>query len=179
MDLKSQKLLASRILKCGYNRIWIDPIRMGDVSNALTSADIRRLVKDGVIKARQKRGISSFRIKKAKIQKKRGRRKGIGIRLGKKTVRTPAKKKWINKIRALRKFLKQLRSEKKIKISDYRNLYKKAKGGLFHNKTHLKTYIERNKLSSAPIELVSKTEIRKQKRKVKINAKKKGKKDQL
>ncbi len=58
-DLRSQKILSSRILKCGVTRVWFDPARANDIAEAITSDDIRKLINDDIIVALPKRGISS------------------------------------------------------------------------------------------------------------------------
>ncbi|MBI5347450.1 MAG: 50S ribosomal protein L19e [Candidatus Aenigmarchaeota archaeon] len=144
MDLKSQKRISSRILKCGMSRVWLDPSRISDIANAITSQDIKKLIGEGVIKAEKKKGVSSYRKKKNMEQKRKGRRKGIGRRKGKIGTRKPGKKSWISKIRALRKMLKELRDSGQIEKAGYRKLYKQASGGFFHSRAHLKIYLERS-----------------------------------
>lgn len=146
MTLNSQKNIAARILKCGRSRIWFDPARIGDIKEAITANDVRRLIKDDVIKALPKRGISSYRRKKIIKQLKKGRRRGKGTRKGKLGTRLPRKRVWIQKIRALRNELQKLRSEGRIEKRIYRNIYMKAKGGLFRSRSHLLTYLEKNDL---------------------------------
>jgi len=144
MNLPNQKKLSMRLLKCGISRVWFDPSRMEDIQNAITASDINALIKDGVIKARPKKGNSSFRIKKIKEQKKKGRKKGHGKRKGKIGTRAPRKREWIKKVRALRNELKDMKNS--ISSQDYRDLYRKISGGFFHSRSHMKTYIERNEL---------------------------------
>ena len=146
MDLRSQKNIAARIMKCGKTRVWLDPSRANDISEAITAADIRRLIKDGVIKALPKRGISSYRKKKMAKQKLRGRRKGKGSRKGKIGTRVMKKKTWIKRIRALRKLLKELRASGRIEKKDYRNIYLKTKSGFFRSRSHLMGYLESNEI---------------------------------
>ena len=146
MNLTSQKNMAARILKCGKTRVWLDPARSGDISEAITTADIRRLVKDGVIKELPKTGVSSYRKKKMAKQKKKGRRKDKGSRKGKIKTRFDRKKSWIKRIRPIRKMIKELKENGKIGNMTYKDLYIKSKSGLFRSKSHLMTYLERNDL---------------------------------
>lgn len=134
------------MLKCGVNRVWIDPSRINDVEDAITTADIRRLINDGLIRALPKQGISKSRKVKIMKQKKKGRRKGHGSRKGKIGARAPAKKQWTKRIRALRSLLKQLRNDGAIEKRTYRNLYSVSKSGYFRSKSHLMTHLERNNL---------------------------------
>ncbi len=146
MNLTSQKNIAARVLKCGRSRVWFDPSRIADISEAITSADIRRLINDGVIKKMPKKGLSSFRRKKVAEQKKKGRRRNKGSIKGGAKTRLDRKKAWIQKIRALRKMAKELKSNSKIDNRIYRDIYRKSKSGLFRSRSHLMTYLERNNL---------------------------------
>ena len=65
VDLKNQKRMAAEVLKCGVNRVWIDPEKMEEVSNCITRADIRTAIMSGTIKAKAKNGTSYGRIRKA------------------------------------------------------------------------------------------------------------------
>lgn len=114
MNLSNQKRMAASILKCGINRVWMDPDRAEDATEAVTRNDIRGLINSGVIKALRKKGISKGRIRKRKMQKKKGRRKGIGSRGGTTYARLPKKRRWIQKIRPQRKMLKELRDKGEI-----------------------------------------------------------------
>lgn len=138
--------MASRILGCGKSRVWFDPIRVADISDAITAADIRKLINDGVIKAKPKIGISNFRKKKKMAQKRKGRRKGIGSRKGTRGARASKKRSWISRIRAMRKLIIELKKDGKIDNVTYRSLYTKSKSGFFRNKSHVMIYLERNNL---------------------------------
>jgi len=140
MNLTTQKRLAADMLKVGVNRVWIDPERVDEVSTAITRETIKQLIEDGAIKAKPKKGISSYRSKKIKQQKKKGRRKGKGSIKGAKGARRPRKREWISTIRALRKDLKKMRDKRQINKTTYRKLYKMAKGGAFRSKSYMKTY---------------------------------------
>jgi len=52
----------------------------------------------------------------------------------------------MSKIRALRKRLKRLRERRMITVSNYRMLYRKAKGGEFDSVAELERYITENNL---------------------------------
>src|SRR3989344_3795937 len=70
------------------------------------------------------------------------KQKGPGSRKGKKTARTHSKRRWINKIRLQRGYIKSLRDSQKIISADYHELYMKSKGGFFRSLRHLKLYVE-------------------------------------
>lgn len=140
MNLTTQKRLAAEILKIGVNRVWIDPDNLEEVSQAITREGVKKLIEDGSIKARPKKGISSYRSKKIAEQKSKGRRKGRGSIKGAKGARNPKKKAWMTTIRALRTDLKDMRENREINRTTYRKLYRMAKGGAFRSKSYMKTY---------------------------------------
>ena len=142
MNLKLQRKMAAEILKCGENRIWIDPTALEDVATAATKEDVRELIEGGVIKRKPVKGISRARINKRKLQRRKGRRRGHGRRKGKKTARMSKKEQWMVRIRALRKRLKYLRDTGAIDRRTYRMLYRKAKGGEFRSVAHFNAYLE-------------------------------------
>ena len=141
-DLSNQKRMASQLLKCGTHRVFIDPDAMEDVAEAVTRQDVRALIKDGAIKKKQVRGISSGRARKLREQKAKRKRKGHGSRKGHKYARTPKKREWIRTIRPLREELRRMRQEGRITPAVYRVYYRKAKGGLYRSRAHLRSQME-------------------------------------
>ncbi len=148
MKLNLQKKLAAQVLKRSKKRISLDISRLDDIKEAITKADIRSLVSEGVIKKKPSKSTSRVRARKIAMQKRKGRRKGFGKRKGKKTARLPKKEAWINRIRTQRKFLKELRNKGIISSAVYQQLYMKSKGGFFRSKRHIKLYIEEHGLVS-------------------------------
>ena len=144
--LDVQRRLAAQILKCGEHRIRFEAGRFEEIKEAITKADIRSLISNGHISKRRLLNTSRFWARKRKKQKKHGRQKGFGSRKGKKTARTPSKRAWINKIRLQRNFIKQLRDNEMITITDYHELYMKSKGGFFRSIRHLKMYTQERSL---------------------------------
>jgi large subunit ribosomal protein L19e len=141
VDLRIQKRIASKLLKCGENRVWVDPDRIDIAATAVTREDVKKLISDGVMNARKKKGTSRARARKLKIQKEKGRRRGMGSRKGAKFARSPRKELWMKKIRAIRRYLKKLRNEGKIDPKVYRKFYLRASGGSFRSVSHLKTHL--------------------------------------
>ncbi|OYT35365.1 50S ribosomal protein L19e [Archaeoglobales archaeon ex4484_92] len=141
MNLNLQRRLAANLLKCGKNRVWFDLSSLDEISTAATKEDIRELIEKGLIKRKPLVGSSKARIRKKRMQKRKGRRRGHGSRKGKRTARMPRKRLWILKIRAIRRRLKHLRDSGKIDRRTYRILYRKAKGGEFRSVAHLNSYI--------------------------------------
>ncbi|MEK6936754.1 MAG: 50S ribosomal protein L19e [Nanoarchaeota archaeon] len=146
MKLNVQKRIAADILKAGQNRVWFDNTRLNDIKEAITKADIRKLINDDAIKAKQKKGISSFRANKLRLQKRKGKRKGQGSRKGTKTARTPRKRAWITKVRVQRKFIKLLKLKNLVAPETYSKVYKMIKGNQFRSKRHLKLHLDENNL---------------------------------
>ena len=72
MDVSYQRRIAADVLKCGVGRVWIDNNHLDEVKNAITKSHIRALVKMGIIKKKQKKGISRGRAKIRDAQKKKG-----------------------------------------------------------------------------------------------------------
>ncbi|MDD5181556.1 MAG: 50S ribosomal protein L19e [Candidatus Nanoarchaeia archaeon] len=140
-----QKRLAADILKAGESRIWIDPNSADEVSKAITREDVRGLIVRNVIQLKPKIGVSRGRAKKLAIQRGKGRRKGQGQRKGLATARTPEKREWMNKVRALRQMLATTHNKGTISSKEYRDLYMKIKGNFFRNRAHLKSYVEKMK----------------------------------
>ena len=146
MELKIQKRLAAQIMKCSQNKIVFDSLKLNDIKEAITKADIKTLIANKVISMKPIKSNSRSRARKIAEQKKKGRRKGEGRRKGKSTVRTPKKEAWKIKMRIQRKLLKELRDKEIITKKSYQALYKKSKGGFFRSKRHIKMYIDEHGL---------------------------------
>ncbi|HDJ50941.1 MAG TPA: 50S ribosomal protein L19e [Thermoprotei archaeon] len=146
-DLKLQRRLAASILKCGVNRIWIDPDRIDEVESAITREDVKKLIKEGVIRKKQVKGTSRGRWR-AKFKKRlKGRKRGPGSIKGKRTARMPRKVQWMMRIRAIRRLLRELRDAGVIDRHTYRVLYMRAKGGMFKDRSHLILHIKSEELA--------------------------------
>ncbi len=142
MNLKNQRRMAAEILKCGSNRVWIDPNKMEDAADAITRADVRTLINSGAIASRQKKGVSRGRTKYHQAQRRKGRQRGHGSRRGRTGARKPTKERWMQTIRPIRKKLKELRDAGKIDTATYRDYYLKAKGGVFKSRPHMESHMK-------------------------------------
>lgn len=147
MQLTTQKRLAAKILKVSAKKVVFDNTRLDEIKEAITKQDLRTLVGQGAISLRKTSQQSRGRARLKAIQKSKGRQKGLGTRKGKKTARTPAKRKWISAIRLQREFLKLLKDKQIIDNQTYKSLYMKAKGGFFRSKRHIKIYIDERSLA--------------------------------
>ncbi len=141
-DLASQRRIAAVILKCGENRVWFNPDQIDEITNAVSREDIRNLIGDGAITAHQKKGVSRGRARLRIAKRAYGHCKGHGRRRGAQGARTPSKRVWIQKIRAQRTTLREMRDNGTIDRSVYRKFYRRAAGGQFRNVSHLKQNIE-------------------------------------
>jgi len=143
VNLRNQRRLALGILKVGGNRIWIDPDEAEKVSSAITRDDVRRLIHEGIIRAKPELGTSQGRKRALHRKLILGRRRGPGIRKG--IQRSGGS--WISRIRSIRRRLRQLRDTRMIEQSSYRRLNLMAKGGAFRSARHLDEYIEAHQLA--------------------------------
>ncbi|UCH01487.1 MAG: 50S ribosomal protein L19e [Candidatus Bathyarchaeota archaeon] len=147
MNLRNKKRLAAKILKVGKNRVWIDSEKIEDVEGVITREEIRKLIHEDVIRALPKKGISRARARNIHDKRKKGLKRGAGSRKGKKTARSSKKTAWANKIRAIRKHLKTLRTRRILQKDAYRKLYVLAKSGVFSDNSDVDQYIEAHKLT--------------------------------
>jgi large subunit ribosomal protein L19e len=136
-DLSNQRRLAAAILKCGEGRIWIDPASQEELADAVTRSDLRSAIKAGVIRRKAIQGTSRVRARRHALEVKKGRHSGPGSRRGTPASRIPRKERWMNRIRAQRDTLRELRASKKITPAVYREFYRRAKGGMFRSRAHL------------------------------------------
>lgn len=146
MELKVQRRLAAAVLDCSPKRIIFNPEELEEIKAAITKHDIRRLIKEGIITEKQIRGVSRVRARHRITQRKKGLQKGQGHHKGTPNSRASTKRKWIERIRHQRAYLFELKTKKHITTKTFVLLYKKAKGGFFRSKRHIKIYIDENKL---------------------------------
>ena len=146
LKLTFQKRLAADLLKCGIHRVKIDPEKLEEVSEAITREDIRRLIKDGVIYKEQKKGVS-----RARVRARKRKKRGPGSRKGKKYSRISRKERWMMRVRAQRKKLRELRDRGLITKTIYRKIYRMVKAGSFKSVAAMMEYLEQNKLIRRPL----------------------------
>jgi len=148
MTLRNKRRMISSSKGVGLKRIKFESSALDEIKNAITKSDSRGLIKRGVIVIKKKKGSSRARARKKIVQKRKGRQKGKGSRKGKRTARLPRKRSWINKIRAQRNLLKELRSKEIITKKVFNTVYKKTKGGFFRSRRHIRTYLGEHNLIS-------------------------------
>jgi large subunit ribosomal protein L19e len=144
--LNSQRRLAAQILKVGQNRVWIDPERTDDVEGAITRDDVKKLIHEKVITALQEKGVSRARAKAVQGKKRRGRRKGPGSHGGSGYAKISKKEAWMNKIRSLRKRLRELKASRVIAETTYSQVYRMAGSGRFESIADLERYLNAHDL---------------------------------
>lgn len=128
VSLKTQKRLASAVLKCGKRRVWIDPNEADQVSQANSRQAVRKLVKDGLVMKRKTVVHSRARARRHAEAKRRGRHTGFGKRKGTREGRMPTKILWIRRQRVLRRLLRKYREAGKVDRTLYHKFYLASKG---------------------------------------------------
>lgn len=145
-NLTGQRRLASKILKIGQNRVRIDPQKVEDVESAITREEIRKLVHEKAITAAPVKGVSRGRAKVIQAKKRRGRRKGPGSRSGTPRAVISKKEAWMIKIRSLRRKLRELKANRTITESNYRELYMIAGSGRFASIADMERYAKAHEM---------------------------------
>lgn len=140
-DLTKVRKIAAKVMDCGKNKVWIDPTELAKVAEGKTEEQVSKMVEDGLIVRRPDEGQSRGRVRQFRMERAKGRHRGLGRRRGTKNARFPEKKIWMLRIRAIRKDLKALREEGRIDRTTYRIVYLKAKAGCFKSRKMMKEYI--------------------------------------
>ncbi|QCC46754.1 50S ribosomal protein L19e [Halobellus limi] len=143
-DLRAQKRMAADVLDVGKSRVWFDPDEQSEIAEAITREDIRDLVDQGTIRAKDAKGNSKGRARERAEKRAYGHRKGPGSRKGKAGGRKNSKDEWVSRIRAQRRRLKELRDDGPLTATQYREVYNKASGGEFDDVARLEAYIRNN-----------------------------------
>lgn len=145
----SVQRMARRVLKCGRNKLWIDPNEKETVSKVKNYEDVKELVAKNIIIRRRDKVNSKAHARELAEGRAKGRRTGLGRRKGTKEARLSSKDIWIKRIRSMRSCLKKLKEDGYIVGEEYRQYYVQAKGNLFKNKNIMLAAIEKRKAEIA------------------------------
>lgn len=141
--------MARRLLKCGRNKLWIDPNEKERVSAAQNYEHVKQLVEDNIIIRRKDKVNSRAHARKLAEGRAKGRRMGLGKRKGTKKARLSPKEIWMKNIRSMRATLKELKKKGELAGEEYRMYYVQAKGNLFKNKNVMLDAIMKKKAEMA------------------------------
>ena len=143
MSLRSQRRMASQILKVGINKVWIDPEENERALSAITRSEIRKLIHEGIINSLPEKGVSRGRARIRQAKRRVGRRRGPGTREGSRKSGST----WVTRIRSVRARLRDLRDKRMIERRVYRHLLLMAKGGAFRSSAHVGEYVQAHQLA--------------------------------
>lgn len=126
MQLAKKKILASKVLGVGKDRIIFKTENLNEIKEAITRQDIKDLHKAGAILVREVSG------RKTIVKRKHRRRTGkVKLKVNQ------SKREYVMLTRKLRKFSKHMLKTGKINKEQYRELRKKIKGKKFKSKRNL------------------------------------------
>ena len=146
MNLSNQRRVSADLMSVGKGKVWFDSDRLDEIKEAITKADLKKLIEEKAIQKRPHVGNSKVRSRKRIIQRRKGRQKGKGKFKGKASARLGRKEKWMILVRGLRVFIKDLKANDLIENKVYRDLYLKIKGGFFRSKRQIKLYLNEHRL---------------------------------
>ncbi len=142
MNLRSKRRLAADVLGVGEDRIRFDPEAEDFIQDAITRSTIRGLVGLGAIKVAPEKGISRGRLRE---RRRKHKIRHQGSLKGKLTSRSPKKRAWVNKVRALRWRLTVARDRNEVTRENYTKFYRQIKGGQVKDVRHLLEKIKESK----------------------------------
>jgi len=128
MNLGKKKILASKALKVGKERIVFLKPRLEEIKEAITKQDIRDLKNEGAILVKEVKGRKTV-VKKSNrstgnIRKKVNKRKQLYVIL----------------TRKLRKYVAGLKEQGRISREEFKDIRKKIRNKIFRSQAHLKKY---------------------------------------
>ena len=142
MAISTVRRIAAKLLGAGESRIRIKPEEVKRAEEALTTDDVRQLVKEGVVWAVRVKGVPRIRAKIKHAKKKKGRRTGSGSKKGAKYSRVSKKEQWKLKTRSQRKMLKRLKDSNQLNEGVYRGAYRMLKGNAWRSNAAMLAYFK-------------------------------------
>ncbi len=139
MSIETIKRICARVYGVGQTKVKI--IDQKKAKEALTTDDVKELVKEKVIIILPNKSPSRAAARRKLSRIRMGRRRGRGSKKG---TAMSTKRRWIEKVRAQRRLLFSLKN--KLKSTAFRALYRMIKGNAFRNKRALSTYLHENKM---------------------------------
>ncbi|MDE1833512.1 MAG: 50S ribosomal protein L19e [Candidatus Micrarchaeota archaeon] len=139
MSIKLTRRIAAELLKRGESSVRIKDNAIQDAKKAITREDVRVLVKSGAVYATEAKHNLSLYSKELNDKRSQGRKRGPGRRKGSRKARGGVDYK--KKIRAQRRLLAALKTEKAIDNETFKSLYRLVKGGNFQSKISLLGHI--------------------------------------
>jgi large subunit ribosomal protein L19e len=136
--MKTVKRLSAKVLGVGESRVRI--VDIDKALEAVTTEDVQNLVSSGAVTMRPAKTNSRGRARVKQVRRAK-RSAGQGQRKGTANARFPSKERWMIKVRAQRKYLKELEKKKKLSPSLTRKLYLRIKGNYFRSKKHMEEYV--------------------------------------
>jgi len=107
---------------------------------AITREEIRKLIHEGAIRPAQEKGISRVRARILHQKKKARLRRGPGTRKGSSGAKITKKQAWTQRIRALRRTLREWKANRALTEGAYRQLYVIAGSGVFSSIADMERY---------------------------------------
>lgn len=140
-SLQTIKRLAADILGVGVNRVRFKQDTSEDekrqIDESITRQNVKGLIQDKLVFAKKAKG---------RVSKPKGKKSSPGKRKGKRYSKVSQKERWMEKVRAQRKFLLNLFKGGKIEREHKKTVYLKIKGGQFRSTSALNAYLKDNKL---------------------------------
>ncbi len=140
MTIRFVKRAAAKIIGRGESAIRINTLALSDADKAMTTEDVRALVKKGDVYAVKEKHNISANSKILKEKRAQGRRRGQGRRKGTSNARRG--KIWLKKVRSQRTFLKKLKYSGKLDVQQFKHFYMLIKGNSFADKASLTLHLK-------------------------------------
>ena len=139
------KKMASKILKCGVNAVRLNMNKENSaklIEQAVTRELVRGLIRLGIVRKVQKKGVSRARANKTREQKDKGHRKGPGSRKGSRKAYERKAKVYPTRVRAVRDELRKIRGEGECSTEEYRYHYRRSSAKVYSSRAKTRRVVE-------------------------------------